>query len=66
MDDFSIPLNVSDGLLPSPANFIAPKKNPMSSMSPVIVLDEKRDVQLVLGGAGGILIMSNTSFYAFN
>lgn len=60
MDDFSIPLAESDGLLPAPANFIAPKKSPMSSMSPIIVLDQNKDVQLVLGGAGGILIMSET------
>lgn len=58
MDDFSIPLGVSDGLLPAPANFIAPQKSPMSSMSPIIVLDENNEVQLVTGGAGGILIMS--------
>lgn len=57
MDDFSIPAE-SGGLLPAPANFIAPGKSPMSSMSPIIVLDDKNEVQLVLGGAGGLLIMS--------
>lgn len=59
MNDFSIPVAVSDGLLPAPANFIAPGKNPMSSMSPIIVLDENKDVKMVMGGAGGILILTS-------
>lgn len=59
MDDFSIPGQDSDGLLPAPANYIAPRKNPMSSMSPIIVLDKNKDVTLVMGGSGGILIMTS-------
>lgn len=59
MDDFSVPGAVSDGLLPAPANYIAPRKNPMSSMSPVIVLDKNKDVKMIIGGAGGILIMTS-------
>lgn len=59
MNDFSIPVAVSDGLLPAPANFIEPGKNPMSSMSPVIILDEQKDAVFVAGGAGGILIMTS-------
>lgn len=58
MNDFSIPV-ASGGLLPAPANFIAPRKSPISSMSPVIVLNEDKDVTLVLGGSGGILIMTS-------
>lgn len=59
MNDFSIPAAFSDGLLPAPANFISPGKSPVSSMSPIIVLDDKKDVRMVIGGAGGILIMTS-------
>lgn len=58
MNDFSIPNAFSDGLLPAPANFIAPGKSPVSSMSPIIVLNDRKDAVLVMGGAGGILIMT--------
>lgn len=59
MNDFSIPAAISDGLLPSEANFVAPKKSPMSSMNPIIVLNADKEVSLVVGGAGGILIMTS-------
>lgn len=59
MNDFSIPVATSDGLLPAPGNFIAPGKNPLSSMAPIIVLNDQKDVKLVIGGAGGILIMTS-------
>ncbi|WOH11220.1 hypothetical protein DCAR_0830700 [Daucus carota subsp. sativus] len=57
MDDFSTPAEVSpDQLPPAPANFIEPKKRPLSSMTPVVVL---RDNQLVgvIGGSGGLYII---------
>lgn len=39
MGDFSTPNEISpDKLPPAPANFIQPKKRPLSSMTPVIVL----------------------------
>lgn len=39
MDDFSMPAKVSKNVAPpAPANFIAPGKRPLSSMSPTIVL----------------------------
>lgn len=66
MNDFSIPVAASDGLLPAPANFIAPGKSPMSSMAPMIMLDANRDVSLVLGGAGGILIMTSIVQFIMN
>lgn len=58
MNDFSIPAAYSEGLLLSEANFIAPGKNPMSSMSPVIILNEEKEAAMIVGGAGGVLIMT--------
>lgn len=66
MNDFSIPIAASDGLLPAPSNFIAPGKSPMSSMSPSIVLNAQKDVSLVIGGAGGILIMTSLVQFLVN
>ncbi|KAI3714684.1 hypothetical protein L6452_21643 [Arctium lappa] len=57
MGDFSVPTEVSsDGLPPSPSNFIRPGKRPLSSMSPIIIL---KDEQLagVIGGSGGMDII---------
>ncbi|KAH8396126.1 hypothetical protein KR222_003724, partial [Zaprionus bogoriensis] len=51
MDDFvSLPANT--------ANCLRPGKRPMASSCPSIVLDEKGDVQLVVGAAGGSRIPS--------
>lgn len=57
MGDFSTPNDISpDKLPPAPANFIRPKKRPLSSMTPIIVL---KDNQLagVIGGSGGLKII---------
>ncbi|XP_016472806.1 glutathione hydrolase 3-like [Nicotiana tabacum] len=57
MGDFSTPSEISpDELPPAPANFIQPKKRPLSSMAPIIVL---KDNQLagVIGGSGGMKII---------
>ncbi|XP_073008061.1 glutathione hydrolase 3-like [Typha latifolia] len=57
MDDFSTPADATpDHLPPAPANFIEPKKRPLSSMTPIIVL---KDNQLagVVGGSGGMKII---------
>ncbi|XP_016477075.1 glutathione hydrolase 3 [Nicotiana tabacum] len=57
MGDFSTPSEISpDELPPAPANFIQPKKRPLSSMAPIIVL---KDNQLagVIGGSGGLKII---------
>ncbi|XP_063973968.1 scoloptoxin SSD14-like [Diachasmimorpha longicaudata] len=59
MDDFSSPgMTNGFGLPPSPKNFIKPGKRPMSSMVPTIVINSKKEVQLVIGAAGGSKIPS--------
>jgi gamma-glutamyltranspeptidase/glutathione hydrolase len=65
MDDFSLaPGTANDfGLIGGARNAVAPRKRPLSSMSPTIVLAPARDgggVKLVLGGAGGPTIISGT------
>jgi gamma-glutamyltranspeptidase len=62
MDDFSTPgLTNSFGFSPSSANYIEPSKKPMSSMSPIVVVDNNNDVVLVLGASGGSKIISSIS-----
>jgi gamma-glutamyltranspeptidase/glutathione hydrolase/leukotriene-C4 hydrolase len=62
MDDFSVPSESNMyGLPPSPSNFIKPGKRPMSSMSPIIVVDEDDDVRLVLGASGGSRIITGVA-----
>jgi gamma-glutamyltranspeptidase/glutathione hydrolase/leukotriene-C4 hydrolase len=66
MDDFSIP-GASNyfNLAPSPFNYPAPYKRPLSSMSPSIILDDlapRSDgkVRMVAGGSGGPRIITAT------
>ncbi|KAK9504403.1 hypothetical protein O3M35_010743 [Rhynocoris fuscipes] len=57
MDDFSIPGQINYfGLLPSPNNFIAPNKRPMSSIAPTIVINSDGSIRLVIGASGGTKI----------
>lgn len=57
MNDFSIEKFDNQFDLPaSPGNFIAPQKRPISSMSPIIIIDANGDVRLVIGAAGGTKI----------
>ncbi|KAI3926680.1 hypothetical protein MKW92_023065 [Papaver armeniacum] len=57
MDDFSAPSEKYDELPPAPSNFIEPNKRPLSSMSPLIILNKKQQLVGVIGASGGINII---------
>jgi len=60
MDDFSSPTHANAyDLPPSPANFVRPKKRPLSSMSPTIAARNGR-VAAVVGASGGSRIITAT------
>lgn len=66
MDDFSTP-NVTNsfGVPSSPANYIVPRKRPMSSMCPAIIIDENDNVQLIIGSSGGTQITTSVAYVCF-
>jgi gamma-glutamyltranspeptidase/glutathione hydrolase len=60
MDDFSLfPVGNVYGLTGNEANSLQPRKRPLSSMSPTIILRGDRP-ELIVGGAGGPRIISAT------
>uniref|UniRef100_A0A1B0D2V9 Gamma-glutamyltransferase n=1 Tax=Phlebotomus papatasi TaxID=29031 RepID=A0A1B0D2V9_PHLPP len=63
MDDFSIPGkdNVY-GIPSSPSNYISPRKTPMSSMCPAIIVDHQGNVRMIVGGAGGSKITTSVGY----
>ncbi len=60
MDDFSLKPGYPNtyGLVGSEANKIEPKKTPLSSMSPVIVFQDKKPL-LITGSPGGSTIITS-------
>ena len=67
LDDFSAQPGVANffGLVGAEANAVAPRKRPLSSMSPTIVLKNGRPF-LSLGAAGGPTIISQTVINIIN
>ncbi|GAB1313157.1 Glutathione hydrolase [Madurella fahalii] len=68
MNDFSLPnQNNSFGFPPSPANFISPRKRPLSSCTPLIAEHlSNSTLYFATGAAGGSRIISATTQVAFH
>lgn len=64
MDDFSTPNLVNYyNISPSPVNFIKPGKQPMSSMTPTIIINDNRgSVDMIIGSAGGSKITTIVAY----
>ncbi|KAG7091047.1 hypothetical protein E1B28_010106 [Marasmius oreades] len=59
MDDFSVPGKPNAwGLWPSPYNYPEPHKRPLSSTVPTIIENSDHSLYMVVGGAGGVNILS--------
>ena len=66
MDDFSTPGKPNYfGYEPTPANYIKPKKKPLSSMAPTIVTDKDGNVMMIAGASGGPRIITGTATVGF-
>jgi gamma-glutamyltranspeptidase/glutathione hydrolase len=62
MDDFTTKIGAPNmfGLIQGPANAIAPRKRPLSSMTPIIVLEDHK-VRFVIGSPGGPRIITTVA-----
>ena len=62
MDDFVMQVGVPNafGLIGNEQNAVAPKKRPLSSMTPTLVMDGDK-VKVAVGGAGGPTIITATT-----
>ena len=61
MNDFSIPgVRNEFGFVPSPINYIAPHKRPLSSITPIIVEHPNGTLYISIGAAGGSRIITST------
>jgi gamma-glutamyltranspeptidase / glutathione hydrolase len=67
MDDFSAPDSEcnSFGLPNYSINYVEPNKRPVSSMTPLIALNEDKTVRLVCGGSGGTRIITSTALVKY-
>src|SRR5262249_47632451 len=67
MDDFSLQPGVANafGLIGNEQNAVAPRKRPLSSMTPTIAL-EGDQVKVVVGAAGGATIITATAQVLLN
>ncbi|XP_013791576.1 gamma-glutamyltransferase light chain 1-like [Limulus polyphemus] len=62
MNIFSSPNNRSrHGLPPAEYSTVSPGKRPLSSMCPTIVIDGDGNVRLVIGGTGGVKIITGAA-----
>jgi gamma-glutamyltranspeptidase/glutathione hydrolase len=68
MDDFSVQPGAPNmfGLVGNEANSIAPRKRPLSSMTPTILRDSKTGSQIVIGAAGGPRIITSVFLSILN
>jgi len=68
MDDFSLTPGVPNafGLIGNEQNAVAPRKRPLSSMTPTIAVDSNGQVKVVVGAAGGPTIISATAEVLLN
>ena len=68
MDDFSLQPGVPNafGLIGNEQNAVAPRKRPLSSMTPTIALDDAGRVRVVVGAAGGPTIITSVAQVLMN